>query len=241
MTPPQVPLDSHAVRIREIPQSDRPREKLAARGPASLTDAELLAIFLRTGMKGKSAIAMAAELLHLKGSLVALSRCSTGELAKSVTGMGPAKAAELSAAFELGKRLARGGEERPVLDSAEAIYAAYGAEMQAMNKEVLKVLLLDTKLRFLRCEDVALGSLNECIAHPREVFRPAIVHSAYAMVVLHNHPSGDPTPSRADQQLTRQLAEAAGLLQINLLDHIILGSPEGGRNPYYSFREAGSL
>lgn len=242
MTPPQVPLDSHTVRIREIPQNDRPREKLTERGPASLTDAELLAIFLRTGMKGKSAIAMAAELLRAKGSLLALSRCSATELAKAkVAGIGPAKAAELSAAFELGKRLARGGEERPVLDSAEAIYAAYGAEMQAMSKEVLKVLLLDTKLRFLRCEDVALGSLNECIAHPREVFRPAIVHSAYAMVVLHNHPSGDPTPSRADHQLTRQLAEAAGLLQINLLDHIILGAPEGGRNPYFSFREAGSL
>ncbi len=236
-----MPLDSHAVRIREIPQSDRPREKLAARGPAALTDAELLAIFLRTGMKGKSAIAMAAELIKVKGSLQALARCSAGELTRSVTGMGPAKAAELAAAVELGKRLARGGEEKPVLDSAEAIYGAFGMEMQTMSKEVLKVLLLDTKLRLIRSEDVALGSLNECIAHPREVFRPAIVHSAYAIVVLHNHPSGDPTPSRADHQLTRQLAEAARLLQINLLDHIVLGSPVGGRNPYFSFREAGSL
>lgn len=242
MTTNVPPLDSSAVRIREIPQSDRPREKLAARGPSSLTDAELLAIFLRTGMKGKSAISMAAELLRKKGSLLALSRCSASELTDAqVSGLGPAKAAELSAAFELGRRLARSGQERPVLDSAEAIFAAFGAEMQAMNKEVLKVLLLDTKLRLLRAEDVALGSLNECIAHPREVFRPAIVHSAYALVVLHNHPSGDPTPSRADHQLTRQLGEAARLLQINLLDHIILGTPEGGRNPYFSFREAGNL
>lgn len=229
------------MRIREIPQSDRPREKLAARGPSSLTDAELLAIFLRTGTKGKSAIAMAAELLQKTGSLLSLSRISTSELTRAVSGLGPAKAAELSAAFELGKRLARGGAERPVLDSAEAIFSAFGAEMQAMNREVLKVLLLDTKLRLLRAEDIALGSLNECIAHPREVFRPAIVHSAYAMVVLHNHPSGDPTPSRADLQLTRQLGEASRLLQINLLDHIILGTSEGGRNPYYSFRESGSL
>lgn len=229
------------MRIREIPQSDRPREKLAARGPSSLTDAELLAIFLRTGLKGKSAIALAGELLHAKGSLLALSRCSAGELPKLVSGIGPAKAAELCAAFELGKRLARGGTERPVLDSAEAIHATFGAELQAMDREVLKVALLDTKLRLLRLEEVALGSLTECIAHPREIFRPAIVHSAYGVILMHNHPSGDPAPSQADHRLTRQLSEAARLLQINFLDHVILGTPDGGRSPYFSFREAGCL
>lgn len=229
------------MRIREIPPSDRPREKLAARGPASLTDSELLAIFLRTGIKGKSAIALAGDLIKLKGSLVALSRCSAPELTRAASGIGPAKAAELVAAFELGKRLARGGAERPVLDSAEAIHATYGAEFQAMNREVLKVALLDTKLRLLLMEEVALGSLNECVAHPREIFRPAIIHSAYGVIVIHNHPSGDPAPSQADHRLTRQLSEAASLLQINLIDHVIMGSSDGGRCPYFSFREAGCL
>jgi len=162
-------------------------------------------------------------------------------LTKAASGIGPAKAAELVAAFELGKRLARGGAERPVLDSAEAIHATYGAEFQAMNREVLKVALLDTKLRLLLMEEVALGSLNECVAHPREIFRPAIIHSAYGVIVIHNHPSGDPAPSKADQRLTSQLAEAASLLQINLIDHVIMGSADGGRCPYFSFREAGCL
>ncbi len=229
------------MRIREIPPSERPREKLSAHGAACLTDAELLAIFLRTGVKGKSAIALASELLRRKGSLRALSRCSPSELSKAATGMGPAKAAELAAAFELGKRLARGGTERPVLDSAAAVYETFGAELQARDREVLRVVLLDTKLRLLAVEDIALGSLNECVAHPREIFRPAIVHSAYAAILVHNHPSGDPAPSQADNRLTRQLGDAAKLLQINLLDHIIIGLPDGGRIPYFSFREAGVI
>ncbi len=234
-------LANPVVLICEISPNDRPREKLSSRGPGALTDAELLAIFLRTGTRGKSAIALASELLQAKGSLAGLSRCAAAELSRSASGIGPAKSAELAAAFELGRRLARGDASRIPLDSAQAIFSAFGAEMRAMNREVLKVLLLDTKLRLIRAEDIALGSLNECVAHPREIFRPAIIHSAYAVVVLHNHPSGDPTPSRADYQLTRQLAEAATLLQIDLLDHVILGSPDGGRSPYFSFREAGSL
>jgi DNA repair protein RadC len=236
--PPQKPS---TVRIREIPPSDRPREKLVARGATSLTDAELLAIFLRTGIKGKSAITLADELLRAKGSLRALSRCQATELSRTAPGMGPAKAAELAAAFELGKRLARGAEERPVLDSAEAVYTIFGAEFQARDRESLRIVLLDTKLRLLRIEDVALGSLNECVAHPREIFRPAIVHSAYAVILIHNHPSGDPVPSQADHRLTRQLGEVAKLLQITFLDHIIIGLPDGGRTPYFSFREAGVL
>jgi DNA repair protein RadC len=229
------------LRIREIPPDDRPREKLLARGASSLTDAELLAIFLRTGVKGKSAITLAGELLKNKGSLRALSRCQATELSEIATGMGVAKAAELAAAFELGKRLSRGAAERPLLASAEVIYQTFAAEFQARDRESLKVLLLDTKLRLLRMEDVALGSLNECVAHPREIFRPAIVHSAYAVILVHNHPSGDPAPSQADHRLTRQLGEAAKLLQISLLDHIIIGLPDGGRSPYFSFREAGAL
>ena len=229
------------MRIREIPKHERPREKLASHGPASLTDSELLAIFLRTGVPGKSAVAVAADLLKSKGSLGSLSRCDAEELRRSGAGIGPAKACELAAAFELAKRLARGAEERPLMDSAESLYRAFSADFQSLSTEVLTVALLDTKLRLLRFQEIARGSLNECIAHPREIFRAAIIHHAYAVIVIHNHPSGDPAPSQADHRLTRQLRDAASFLQINMLDHVIMGSADGGRRPYFSFREAGAL
>jgi DNA repair protein RadC len=111
----------------------------------------------------------------------------------------------------------------------------------ALRQESLRVLLLDARLRLIRAEEITRGSVSECMAHPREIFRQAMIHSAYAVVVLHNHPSGDPAPSAADIRITRSLREAAALLQINLIDHIILGSPDGGRVPYYSFKEAGHL
>lgn len=212
-----------------------------ARGASALTDAELVAIFLRVGTRGKSAIALAGELIRAKGSLTALSRCAPAEIARSVSGIGLAKAAHLAAACELGKRLARGQDARPVLDSAEALYGTFGPELQAMDREVVKVVLLDTKLRLLREENIAVGSLSECVAHPREIFRMALVYSAYALILLHNHPSGDPAPSQADHRLTRQLREAASLLQVQFLDHLIIGTPDGGRAPYFSFREAGCL
>jgi DNA repair protein RadC len=121
------------------------------------------------------------------------------------------------------------------------VYELLGAEMRALDKESLRVLLLDTRLRLKHSEEVSLGSVNESIAHPREIFRPAIVHSAYGIILAHNHPSGDPSPSEADRRLTRRVAEAGVLLQIKLIDHIIIGSPETGRLPYYSFREGGLL
>ena len=110
-----------------------------------------------------------------------------------------------------------------------------------LSKESLRAILLDTRLRLLRVEEIALGSISECLAHPREVFRPALVHSAYAVILAHNHPSGDPTPSPADFQMSRRMNEAAKVLQIRLLDHVIVGAPGEGRLPYYSFREAGVL
>ncbi|MEP7078870.1 MAG: JAB domain-containing protein, partial [Chthoniobacterales bacterium] len=120
-------------------------------------------------------------------------------------------------------------------------YDLLGAEMRALHKESLRVILLDTRYHLIRLEEVSLGSVNESIAHPRDVFRPAVVASAYAVIVVHNHPSGDPAPSQSDHSLTRRLAEAAELLQIKLLDHIIIGAPGEGRLPYFSFKEAGIL
>ena len=113
--------------------------------------------------------------------------------------------------------------------------------MRMLSKESLRAVLLDTRYRLLRVEEIALGSMSECIAHPREVFRPAVIHSAFAVILAHNHPSGDPTPSAADIQMSRRMAEAARILQIRLLDHVIIGCPAEGRLPYYSFKAAGLL
>lgn len=226
--------------IHEMPQQDRPREKLARLGASALSDSELIAILLRTGIPGSNAIEVARTLLSRFQSLGGLARCSVKEIA-SIKGVGPAKAVQLAAAFGLGNRLARESLSKSKIDSPELVYELLGPEMRALAKESLRVILLDTKYHLMRIEEISLGSLNESIAHPREIFRPALIWSAYAVIIAHNHPSGDPTPSEADHRLTRRLAEAAQLLQISLLDHVIIGAPIGEKPSFYSFKEAGIL
>ena len=221
--------------------TDRPREKAERLGFEVLSDSELLAIFIRTGFPGKNALQIAADLLRETGGFKELARCKPKEIRKKGRGIGPAKSIELAAAFEIGKRLARGDALAPILDTPQKIFDAFGQEFMSLRQESLRVLLLDAKLRLIRSEEVTRGSVNESLAHPREVFRPAFIHSAYGVVVLHNHPSGDPAPSTADYRVTKNLLEAANLLQVRLVDHVILGSPEGGRTPFYSFREAGLI
>jgi DNA repair protein RadC len=191
-------------------------------------------------LPGANAVDVARELLQRYGSLAGLSRCSVKEIA-TIRGVGTAKAVQLVAAFGLGQRLARETLVRQKLDSPELVHDLVAPELRTLHKESLRVLLLDTRYHFIRMEEVSLGSVNESIAHPREVFRPALIASAYAVIVVHNHPSGDPSPSQSDHSLTRRLAEAAELLQIKLLDHIIIGAPAEGRAPYFSFKEAGVL
>ncbi len=228
------------LKIREMPAQDRPRERLATRGASALSDAELIAILLRTGIAGANAIEVARCLIKEYGSLGQLSRCSVRELAK-IKGIGSAKAAQLAAAFGLGQRLAGENFRGQRIEQPEQVYELLGFEMRALHKESFRILLLDTRYHLIRSEEVSLGSVNESIAHPRDVFRPAIIHSAYAVIVAHNHPSGDPSPSQADHSLTRRLREAAELLQIKLLDHVIIGAPAEGRAPYFSFKEMGVL
>ena len=228
------------LKIREMPQEERPREKLAAHGAAALTDPELIAILLRTGVVGANAVEVGRELLKRYGSLAGLSRCTVDELAK-IRGVGFAKAVQLVAAFGLGQRLARETLSKQKIDSPELANELVGAEMRRLHKESLRVILLDTRYHLIRIEEVSIGSVNESIAHPRDVFRPALVSSAYAVIVVHNHPSGDPSPSQTDHSLTRRLAEAAELLQIKLLDHIIIGAPSEQGTGYFSFKEAGVL
>jgi DNA repair protein RadC len=183
---------------------------------------------------------LAKSLIKEWGTLRRLAGCTPGELAK-VSGIGPAKAAELKAAFEMGRRMARPETQKLRVDRAGVIHDLLGAEMQGLPYESLRVLLLDTRHGLLEEKEISRGSLNESIAHPREIFRPAIAKGAYAIAVAHNHPSGDPQPSEADRRLTRRLAEAGTLLQIPLVDHVIIGAKRGEHSPYFSFREAGLL
>jgi len=228
------------LKIREMPQDQRPREKLLVHGVSALSDPELIAILLRTGLRGANAVEVGRQLLKKYKSLTGISRCSVKELRK-IPGIGQTKALELVAAFGLGQRLAHETLSKQKLDSPELVSELVGQEMRRLRTESLRVILLDTRYRLLHIEEVSVGSLNESIAHPREIFRPAITYSAYAVIVVHNHPSGDASPSQTDHSLTRRLAEAAELLQIKLLDHIIIGAPSEGNPGYFSFKEAGVL
>jgi DNA repair protein RadC len=175
------------------------------------------------------------------GSLARMAPMTVKELRKLAKGVGLAKACEMAAAFEVGKRLARQTAQSEPLGTPEKIYGFMGPLLQNLPRESLRVVLLDTRHRLLHAEEVSLGTINESLAHPREILRPAISHGAYAFVLVHNHPSGDPTPSEADRALTRRIREAADLLQIHLLDHVIIGRERPGAPPYFSFKEHGLL
>lgn len=236
------------LKIRELPEDERPREKLIAHGVSALSDAELIGILLRTGRMGANAIDVARELIQQYGSLRELSRCSVPELCR-IAGIKQAKAVHLAASFGLGERLARELLGDKKFDCPERVYELLAPEMRQLRKESLRVVLLDTRYRLLRdkrrgtqpVQEVSHGSLNESIAHPRDIFHPAVAAQAYAVIVVHNHPSGDASPSQTDHSLTRRLAEAAELLQIKLLDHIIIGIPSETSPGYFSFKEAGVL
>ena len=232
--------DRASPRIQELPADERPREKLANLGAGALADSELIAILLRVGMKGMSAIDLGRKLLVQFENLGGLARASVQEIA-SVKGVGPAKAVQLAAAFGLAGRLARETLARTPMNSPELIYELLGAELRQLGKESLRVVLLDTRLHLLRVSEISLGSLAECIAHPRDIFRTVIEFNAYGFILVHNHPSGDPSPSDADRRLTIRIAEAARILQVNFCDHVILGIPAPGRSPYFSFKEAGVI
>lgn len=227
-------------RIQELREDERPREKLAKHGAATLSEPELIAILLRVGTLGANAIDVARHLLAEFKSLAGLARASVKELSR-IRGVGPTKAIQLAAAFELASRLARESTVRLPVETPAQVWSLLGAEMSKLTRESLRVVLLDTKLKLIHVEEVSLGTLNESLAHPREIFHPAIAHKAYGLIVVHNHPSGDPAPSEADRRLTQRLRSAAELLALQLVDHVILGNADGGRVPWFSFREAGML
>ncbi len=231
---------SRVLRIKDQPASERPRERLAAKGPGALTDAELIAILLRTGLRGANAVEIGAQLLGKFGSLQALARASVDDLRK-VKGIGRDKAVTLLAAFTLARKMAEELQrESPVLDNPEAIVALLKGQNLIKDVETLQVLLLNTRRRLIRVEEVLDGTIDQLLVHPREVFKRAIAANAAAIVLAHNHPSGDPTPSEADIKVTRDLIRAGQLLKIEVLDHIVLGraTPERSKD-YSSLRELG--
>jgi len=228
------------MRLKDQPVSERPRERLVALGADALSHAELIAILLRTGLKGANAVEIGKQLIQKFGTLQALARASVDDL-RSVKGIGRDKAVTLVAAFALARKMAEDLQrESPVLDNPEAIVQLLREQNLVKNVETLQVLLLNTRRRLIRVEPVTDGTIDTLLVHPREVFKAAIAANAAAVVLAHNHPSGDPTPSEADIKVTRDLIRAGQLLKIEVLDHIIIGraTPERPKD-YTSLRELG--
>lgn len=227
-------------RIQDLPSGERPREKLSRLGPSALDHAELMALFISTGTKGRSAITIGRDLLRKYGSMGALGALPVTELAKE-KGMGIAKASKLAAAFELGARVAREQMNDEPLDDPATIHRFFAPQISHLPQEQVMVAVVDTRHRHLGTTVISIGSVNESSAHPREILRPVITRAGYGFVLVHNHPSGDPSPSRADEAITRRIAEAADLMQVVFFDHVIIGKPSPGKRPYFSFRECGII
>jgi DNA repair protein RadC len=232
---------NESMRLKDQPVSERPRERLAALGADALSHAELIAILLRTGLKGANAVEIGKQLIKKYGTLQALAQASIADLQK-VKGIGRDKAVTLVAAFALARKMA--GElqhESPVLDNPENVVRLLREMNLVKNVETLQVLLLNTRHRLIRVDQkITEGTLDTLLVHPREVFRSAIAANAAAVVLAHNHPSGDPTPSEADIKVTRDLIRAGQLLKIEVLDHVIIGRATTERQKdYVSLRELG--
>lgn len=220
--------------IRELPLSERPRERLQRSGAGALSNAELLAIILRIGGRGENVLDMAQRLLSIYHGLGGLARASAGELARE-HGVGAAKAAQVLAAFELGKRLlVASPDERPQVTSPADAANLLMAEMAPLEQEHLRTLLLDTKHRVLASPTVYVGNVNTTVIRVGDLFREAIRLNCVAIIVAHNHPSGDPTPSPDDVKVTEQIVQAGKLLDIEVLDHLVIGQQR-----YVSLKERG--
>jgi DNA repair protein RadC len=223
--------------VRDLPLSERPRERLVKLGTEALSVPELLALILGRGSKGESVVLTAQKLLSTFGNLKNMASASIEELT-SVKGIGLAKATQLKAAFELGKRLEEHSTEgeKPTIGSPDDAVKAVKNRLKAKKKEHFLVLSLDTRNHLIDIHTISIGSLDSSIVHPREVFKEAISSSAASVIFVHNHPSGDPSPSEDDIKLTKRLAEVGQLVGIEVLDHIIIGDKN-----YFSMKSRGIL
>ena len=213
----------HSTGVREMPEEERPRERLAQAGPEALRDAELLAILFRTGTRSMGAVALGEKLLRHFGGLRTVARASLEEL-QQVDGIGAVKAIEIKAALELGKRLVTFTErDRPKITGASDVADLLMVRYKEYEHECFKCMILNTKNEVLKTVDVSHGGLDGTLAVPRDVFKQAVRDGASAVILCHNHPSGDPEPSPDDIDLTKRLCESGALLGIRVLDHVIFG------------------
>ena len=212
---------SYKLRIRDLPEEEKPREKLRKYGPASLKNYELMAVILGKGTKREGILELSKRIMSQYGDQAVFSRGDVDTLEK-VLSLSPVQACQVVAAFELGKRLF-GRPSEVFLRSPEEVFE-YAKDMARLKKEHLRGLYLDTRNKLIRDEVIAIGTLNTSLAHPREIFHPAIESHAAAIILVHNHPSGDPLPSKDDIELTKQVHEASKIMEIDVLDHVIIGS-----------------
>ncbi len=232
-----------ANRLRETAVAERPQERLEKHGPQALSDTELIAMLLRSGTHGHDVLSLSSRLLKEAGSLGALIAWEPADFQR-LKGIGKVKALQLRAVMEVARRvLLQQGEETPMLNRADRVREFLLPVVSGLQVEKFWVLCLNRKNRLLKCVEITSGTATAALAHPREVFRAAIRESASAVVCVHNHPSGDPSPSSPDLHVTRQLREAARAVEIELIDHVVIG--QTGADPsgrgYFSFREAGLL
>lgn len=208
--------------IKEWPEQDRPREKLVDQGPGSLTDSELIAILLGSGSRELSATEVAKMILQEAGGIAGLKRSTISSLS-TANGVGTARAAGLLAAIELGRRVqAAAGPEKVVIRGPEDIFKNYGYQYVDLQQEVFAVVVLDTANQVLAHKKITRGTLNQSLAHPREVFRTAIERSGNSVILIHNHPSGNPSPSQEDINLTKKMVQAGNIVGIRVVDHVIM-------------------
>jgi len=223
-------------KLKDLPEEMFPRERLFRFGPEVLSNRDILAILLRTGVKGENVLDLAERLLAEAGGLTGLARLTVHDLAQ-MHGLGQAKAAVVKAALELGRRSASTDPSaRPVVNSPQDVAHLVMEEMRYLDREHFRIMSLTTKNHVLGISLISVGSLNSSLVHPRECFKEAIRRNSNAIILLHNHPSGDPTPSQEDVEVTRRLAEGGRILGIEVLDHVIIGD-----NRYISLKERGIL
>lgn len=234
--------EAKPLQLRDFAEEDKPREKLMNRGRRCLTDEELIAIFLRTGLHGCNVLELATKLKREAGSLAALGAMEARDIQQLAKGIGMAKAATLAAVFELGKRAVQESIEREPIRGAEDVYRLLAPSLRFEHQENLVLLLLDVRRCLIRREVIARGTLTRIVVHPRDIFNRAVRHQASSIIIAHNHPSGNPKPSSQDVELTEAIRAAGELMMIPLRDHVILGaSTEGRGKPYFSFAQAGLI
>ncbi len=227
---------TYQVRMKQMPQEDRPREKLWALGEKNLSDAELLAILLGSGNKEMGALQLAESVLQSFQGLRNLNDASVEELMQSAKGIGEAKAITIKAALELGRRLGSSNPHKVFVRSPEDVKKLLMEEMRYFDREHVRVLFLDQKSRLLGIEEISVGGLSFSFVCPREVFKPAIKRSSASVILVHNHPSGDPAPSVKDIEITEQMVRAGEIVGISVIDHVIIGDGK-----YYSLKAWGYL